>query len=117
MISAQASSPKLGPLTTERLEAGKDWLKQLPDDRWFIQLFATDAVRHAEVENLLRRLPSGGVEMDKVHVYYSDLSGKPRYGVTYGNYASAAAASAAARTLPQVLRANKPYPRQAVRLR
>ena len=117
MIPAQGSSPKLGPLTTERLEAGKDWLQQLPDDRWFIQLFATDAARHAEVENLLRRLPSGGVEMDKVHVYYSDLSGKPRYGVTYGNFASAAAASAAARTLPQVLRANKPYPRQAVRLR
>jgi hypothetical protein len=117
MIPTQGASLKLGPLTTERLEAGQVWLKQLPDDRWFIQLFATDANRHAEVENLLRRLPSGGVEMDKVHVYYSELSGKPRYGVTYGNYASAGAASAAARALPQVLRANKPYPRQAIRLR
>jgi MSHA biogenesis protein MshM len=117
MIPTQGASLKLGPLTTERLEAGQVWLKQLPDDRWFIQLFATDANRHAEVENLLRRLPSGGVEMDKVHVYYSELSGKPRYGVTYGNYASAGAASAAARALPQVVRANKPYPRQAIRLR
>jgi type II secretory pathway predicted ATPase ExeA/septal ring-binding cell division protein DamX len=117
MTPTQGASPKLGPLTTERLEAGQAWLKQLPDDRWFIQLFATDASRHAEVENLLRRLPSGGVEMDKVHVYYSALSGKPRYGVTYGNYASAGAASAAARALPQVLRSNKPYPRQAIRLR
>ena len=117
MIPTQGASLKLGPLTTERLEAGQVWLKQLPDDRWFIQLFATDASRHADVENLLRRLPSSGVEMDKVHVYYSELSGKPRYGVTYGNYASAGAASAAARALPQVLRANKPYPRQAIRLR
>jgi type II secretory pathway predicted ATPase ExeA len=117
MTPAQSASPQLGPLTTERLEAGQAWLKQLPDDRWFIQLFATDASRHAEVENLLRRLPSGAVEMDKVHVYYSELSGKPRYGVTYGNYASAGAASAAVRALPQVLRANKPYPRQAIRLR
>jgi type II secretory pathway predicted ATPase ExeA len=114
---APAASPKLGPLTTERLEAGQAWLKQLPDDRWFIQLFATDASRHAEVENLLRRLPSGGVEMDKIHVYYSELSGKPRYGVTYGDYPSAGAASAAARGLPPALRANRPYPRQAVRLR
>ena len=117
MTPAQSASPQLGPLTTERLEAGQAWLKQLPDDRWFIQLFATDASRHAEVENLLRRLPSGAVEIDKVHVYYSELSGKPRYGVTYGNYASAGAASAAVRALPQVLRANKPYPRQAIRLR
>ena len=114
---AQGASPRLGPLTTDRLEAGQAWLKQLSDDRWFIQLFATDASRHAEVENLLRRLPSGGVEMDKVHVYYSELSGKPRFGVTYGSYPSASAASAAARGLPQVLRVNKPYPRQAVRLR
>ena len=111
------AASKLGPLTTDRLTAGQAWLKQLPDDRWFIQLFATDAARHAEVESLLRRLPSAGVEMDRVHVYYSELSGKPRYGVTYGNYPSAGAASAAAKGLPQVLRANKPYPRQAVRLR
>jgi type II secretory pathway predicted ATPase ExeA/septal ring-binding cell division protein DamX len=117
MIPAQGTSPKLGPLTTARLEAGQVWLQQLPDDRWFIQLFATEASRHAEVENLLRRLPSAGVEMDKVHVYYSELSGKPRYGVTYGSYPSAGAASAAARGLPQVLRVNKPYPRPAMRLR
>lgn len=114
---APGASHKLGPLTTERLDAGQAWLKQLPDDRWFIQLFATDASRHAEVEHLLRRLPSSGVEMDKVHVYYSELSGKPRYGVTYGNYPSAAAASAAVRGLPQMLRVNKPYPRPAIRLR
>jgi septal ring-binding cell division protein DamX len=113
----QVTPHKLGPLTTERLEAGQAWLRQLPDDRWFIQLFATDASRHAEVENLLRRLPSSGVEMDKVHVYYSELSGKPRFGVTYGNFPSAGAASAAARSLPQMLRANKPYPRPAIRLR
>jgi MSHA biogenesis protein MshM len=113
----QGTSHKLGPLTTERLEAGQAWLKQLPDDRWFIQLFATDASRHADVEHLLRRLPPGGVEMDKIHVYYSELSGRPRYGVTYGNYPSAGAASAAVRSLPPMLRANKPYPRPAIRLR
>jgi type II secretory pathway predicted ATPase ExeA len=113
----QATPHKLGPLTTERLEAGQAWLRQLPDDRWFIQLFATDASRHAEVENLLRRLSSSEVEMDKVHVYYSELSGKPRFGVTYGNFSSAGAASAAIRSLPQMLRANKPYPRPAIRLR
>ena len=70
-----------------------------------------------EVESLLRKLASSGVEMSNIRVYYSGLSGKPRYGVTYGDYSSREAASAAMRDLPQVTRINKPYPRQAVRLR
>jgi MSHA biogenesis protein MshM len=109
--------PKVGPLTRERLEAGQDWLKQLPDDRWFIQVFATDASQHAEIETLLRRLSSSMPEMSKVHVYYSELSGKPRLGVMYGDYPTRAAASAAIRGLPELLRASKPYPRKVIRLR
>ncbi len=119
-VPAAAGQPgpaNVGPLTRERLDAGRSWLAPLPDDRWFVQLFDTDASRHGDVEAFLRRLSSSGIEMDNIHVYYSDLSGKPRYGVTYGNYSSRAAASAALHGLPQFVRINKPYPRQAVRLR
>jgi len=80
-------------------------------------VFATDAGRHGEIETLLRRLSSGKTDMSNVHVYYSELSGAPRYGVTYGDFATREAASAAIRGLPLALRANKPYPRQVVRLR
>ena len=80
-------------------------------------MFATDAHRHGEVEGLLRKLSSGPTDMGNIHVYYSELSGKPRFGVTYGSYASSAAASAAMRDLPAALKVNKPYPRQVVRLR
>ena len=113
----QQAEPKVGRLTLERLEAGRTWLEQLPDDRWFIQIFATDANRHAEVETLLRRLASSKVDMDRIHVYHSDLSGKPRFGVTYGDYATSAAAAAAMRGLPEPLQSSQPYPRQVVRLR
>ena len=115
----QSAKKKVGRLTQERLDASKAWLEQLPNERWFIQLFATDANRNAEVEALLRKLPStiAEVDADKVRVYYSELSGTPRYGVIYGDFASREAASAAIRTLPKQLRASKPYPRQAVRLR
>ena len=116
-VAAAAPQPAVGPLTRERLEAGRAWLAQLPDDGWFIQIFATDASRHGEVETLLRKLSSSGIEMSKIHVYYSELSGKPRYGITYGNYPSRGAATAALRDLPQLVRINRPYPRQAVRLR
>ena len=109
--------PKVGRLTRERLEAGRAWLEQLPDDRWFIQIFAADAGHHAEIETLLRRFSSSKIEMSSIHVYYSELSGKPRFGVTYSDYATREAASAALRELPKPLRASKPYPRQVVRLR
>ena len=98
----EPAEPAVGRLTLERLEAGRAWLEQLPDDQWFIQVFATDASRHGDVETLLRKLSSSGIEMSNIHVYYSGLSGKPRYGITYGNYPSRSAASAAMRGLPQV---------------
>ncbi|MBI5110181.1 MAG: AAA family ATPase [Rhodocyclales bacterium] len=109
--------PKAGRLTRARLEASKPWLEQLPNDRWFIQVFATDASHYGEVESLLRRLPEAGEDAEKLRVYYSELSGAPRYGVIYGDYSSREAASAAIRTLPRQLRSSKPYPRQAIRLR
>jgi MSHA biogenesis protein MshM len=116
-IAPPPVQPKAGPLTVARLEAGRTWLEQLPNDRWFIQLFATDASRHGEIEGFLRKLSSNKMKMDKVHVYYSELSGKPRYGITYGEYSTRDEAAAAMRELPKSLRAGKPYPRQVVRLR
>ena len=108
---------KIGRLTRDRLESSKAWLDQLPNDRWFIQVFAADATRHAEVESLLRKLPATGDDAEHIRVYYSELSGTPRYGVIYGDFASREAASTAIRSLPKVLRGSKPYPRQAIRLR
>ena len=117
----QVQSPngraKLGRLTREKLETSRPWLEQLPNNHWFIQVFATDASRHAEVEALLRRLTTMNDDLEKVRVYYSELSGAPRYGVIYGDYSSREAASAAIRALPKQLRSSKPYPRQAIRLR
>ncbi|MDO8789104.1 MAG: AAA family ATPase [Sulfuritalea sp.] len=115
--SPQPAKPKVGPLTLERLEAGSAWLEKLSDDRWFIQIFAADADHHAEVETLLRKLSSSTTELGNIHVYYSDLSGKPRFGVMYGDYPTRAAATGAMRELATPLLTNQPYPRQVVRLR
>ncbi len=106
-----------GPLTQERLKAGQSWLKEMPDNRWFLQLLAKDVEQHAQIEAFLTKAASGGADMGKLHVYHSDLSGKPRYGVIYGDYPSQDAALAAARKLPPVLQSARPYPRQVIRLR
>lgn len=108
---------KVGRMTRERLESSRPWLEQLPSDRWFIQIFAADAERHGEVESLLRRLAATGEDSDQLRVYFSELSGRPRYGVIYGEYPSREKATAAMRGLSKQLRANKPYPRPATRLR
>ncbi|MCM2287618.1 MAG: AAA family ATPase [Sulfuritalea sp.] len=113
----QALKPKPGRLTLERIEAGRLWLQQASNARWFVQVFDADASRHAEVETLLRGLSENNIDLAGVHAYYSELSGKPRYGVIYGDFASREAAAAAIRDLPKPLRANQPYPRQVARLR
>ena len=106
-----------GPLTLARLEAGRAWLEKLPDGRWFIQVITTNAGRHDTIEALLSGLSPADVDMNKVYVYYSELSGKPRYGITYGDYSSREEAIEAIRNLPRPLQASKPYARQIVRLR
>ena len=114
---APATLPKVGPLTAERLEAGRAWLEQVPNDHWFVQVYDTDARRHGEIEALLHRVQRENNEIGNVHVYFSELSGAPRFGVTYGSYATGAAAAMALRNLPKSLKASKPYPRQVLRLR
>ncbi|MDA8258920.1 MAG: AAA family ATPase [Betaproteobacteria bacterium] len=114
---SQTPKPRPGRLTLERIEAGRLWLQQASNARWFVQVFDTDASRHAEVETLLRNLSASNMDLAGIHAYYSELSGKPRYGVIYGDFASREAATAAISDLPKQLRANQPYPRQVARLR
>ena len=114
---APRSEPKVGKLTRERMQAGKEWLAKASDDHWFIQVSAADADRQGELETLLRKLSASKIDMENIRVYYSGLSGQPRFGVIYGDYPSRAAASAAINNLPKPFHASKPYPRQVVRLR
>lgn len=111
-----AVNRKVGKLTLERLEAGNAWLEEMTNDHWFIQIYSTEADRHAEIETMLRRLSSQKIDMNKLHVYYSELSGEARYGIMFDDYPSRAAAFAAIRKLPKSVLANKPYPRKVIRL-
>lgn len=110
-------SAHLPPLVRSRLEAGHLWLEQAPNNHWFIQLFATDADRPQEVAAALDKVMASAIDTNKIHIYYSTLSGKPRYGIVYGEYPTQAAAIAAMAGLPAVSGASKPYPRQVSRLR
>lgn len=104
------------PLTEQALERGKQWLAAAPDSAWFLQLHAVDADDASKVEDYLRRFGKDA-QMENVRVYASDLSGRLRYGVVYGQYADRTTAEAAVAELPAWVRASRPFPRQVKRLR
>lgn len=101
----------------QRVDATTAWLNSAPDERWFLQLLASDADQREQIEAYVRKLTALRIDMSKLRIYYSELSGKPRYGVIYGDYPTRDAALAAARKLPPTLRAGHPYPRQVKKLR
>ncbi len=70
-----------------------------------------------EMYTYLHRAKASGIDLENLRIYASSLSGKPRYGVIYGEYPTRAAAKAAITHLPAPLRTSQPYPRQVIRLR
>ena len=112
-----ADSKALGPLTRESLLAGREWLAASPDHRWFLQLYATGEDNHPMIETYLQAAKTAGAPMADIRTYRSSLSGSPRIGVVFGSFGSHQEARAAIRTLPGVVRASNPYPRQVVKLR
>jgi MSHA biogenesis protein MshM len=103
-------------LTDQALDKGRDWMATAPDQRWFLQLYAVDVNEQAKVEDYLQHLKATQA-VDKARAYRSDLSGKMRYGVIYGDFADRAAAVDAIDQLPKWVQATHPYPRQVKRLR
>ena len=106
-----------GTLTTEYLKTSRIWLDRTPNDRWFLQLVAKDEINRNQIEAFLHDATAAGANMGNVRVYFSELSGKPKYGIIYGEFPNRAAALAAVKTLPPMLKATQPYPRQVIRLR
>ncbi|MDX9994309.1 MAG: AAA family ATPase [Rhodocyclaceae bacterium] len=94
------------------------WIESVNADRWFIQLYATiDDSRPDLVERFVINARRSGLEPDLVRVYYSSFGEMSRYGVIYGDYASRKDAVKVLNTLPAELKRNRPYVRQAIRLR
>ncbi|MFZ3222031.1 MAG: AAA family ATPase [Rugosibacter sp.] len=104
------------PLTQARLASAEHWLQQTANDRWFIQLWTTDVTQQAEIERFLEKASEYDQD-NQLRVYLSSLSGKPRYGIIYGDYPTHEAALKAKKLLPDMLAKNNPYPRQVIRLR
>jgi MSHA biogenesis protein MshM len=111
------------PLTAQAMERGRVWLASAQENHWFLQLYGAEASNAASVEEYLQKLTKSApgsatvTPSENIHVYLSDLSGKMRYGVIYGDYPDRDAALVAIGSLPSWVQSSGPYPRQVKRLR
>lgn len=115
--SAQVPQGGLPPRLEKSLAESQPWLNSAPQHKWFLQLLTTVAIHPELVEAFLVRAHNAGVDMDKVRVFHSSLSGTARYGVIYGDYASRQDAVNDLKNLPLALKSHNPYARQVIQLR
>jgi MSHA biogenesis protein MshM len=105
------------PLLDKLLADSRPWLDSVADNRWFLQLFTTDGVGPEQAELFLARARTLAVELPHLRAYHAKIGTINRYGVVYGDYASRKDAVNALDDLPASLKQNRPYARQAIRLR
>jgi type II secretory pathway predicted ATPase ExeA len=112
------TAPQTPPSFDDLLATTHLWIDNVPNNRWFIQLFSTADDRHPEqVQATLAEIRQTGVDMAQLRVYHSALGGTGRYGVIYGEYPSLGAAAKALDALPASLKRHRPYVRQTTRLK
>ena len=103
------------PTLAERIAASEDWLRSTPGGHYVVQLLNVDSERQDEVVDFLAtRTPA--LDAQRLHVYRSNLSGRDRIGVVYGDYASRKEADADRRRLARIC-GGAPYVRPLSKLR
>ena len=115
--TATTTTPAEKPLTlSERIAATDEWLKITPDTHFFIQLLSTDGNNHRGVAIFIEN-NTKALDPQEIRVYRSNLSGRDRLGVIYGDYASTDAAGAELAKLVDVNPTSRPYIRAIRKLR
>jgi type II secretory pathway predicted ATPase ExeA/septal ring-binding cell division protein DamX len=108
---------RTGPLTRRFIKDGDLWLAKADDNRWFLQLTASDGRNPEAIETFLRNLAKSDISIEQVRAYYASTDNIQRFGVIYGDFESRAAALAELTSLPQSVRASRPFVRQVAQLR
>jgi len=110
-------SPSATPLVDTSLAAGKQWIQNAPTNRWFLQLYSVDSSKIQQVETFLAQAKESGLDMAQTRAYQSDLSGKMRCGVIYGDFSSDLEANQAIKQLPPSIQSSNPFARPIKQLR
>lgn len=104
------------PLVSRRLQASRDWLARPATGGLTIQLLLSDDDDLAKVEKLLSSQPYNGLLPD-IYLYRSQVNGRQRWNLLYGEFDSKAQALASLADLPARVRLHQPYLRSLTALR
>lgn len=99
----QARTQPQQPAASTAPAAGAGWYAGQPAQQFTLQVFAT-----ANEQNARQFVQANG---GQYHYFRKLHNGQPLYVVTYGSFASAAAARSAIEQLPDGVKRNKPWPR------
>lgn len=104
------------PLVSRRLQASRDWLQQQADGQLTIQLLLTENDDLHELENLLSGQPYKEI-LSNLYLYRSEVAGRQRWNLLYGEFDSKTEALAALADLPAGARSHQPFLRSLAALR
>ncbi len=114
--TATSNAESQNPLLQERLAATRDWLVQVPDNHYSIQLFMARTLDAEAVERFLRGAAKK-LDGEKIYIYETRINGRPMYSVLYDEYPSRQLARVTLKSLPDDLQSSKPYLRRVSALR
>jgi len=115
-VATPAAEPSPFPLTDAALAAQAQWMAQVDDDTWFIQLHTNTDAPPAQLEAQIARARAALPDA-RIRAYSASLGDATRTGVVTGSYATEQDALSALQALPADYRARGAYIRQARRLR
>jgi len=103
------------PRVSQRLQASRDWLRKT-DKGLTIQLLLSDDDDLAKIEKLLGKQSYEGL-LSAIYLARSEVDGRPRWNVLYGDFDSKSKALAAIADLPDEMRRHQPFLRSISALR
>jgi len=109
------SGPIFGdPLLEQRLQATEDWLNRA--EGYSLQVMQTPEENTVALLTFLRK-PEIQLLLEDIYIYQEIQRDRKIWSVVYKDFAEAALALAAIKTLPDILQRNKPYLRRIEKLR
>ena len=104
------------PVVSERLQASRHWLARSGASGLTIQLLLSEDDDLAKLEELLSNQPYSDL-LPNIYLYRSEVNGRQRWNVLYGEFDARSKALAALADLPARVQVQQPYLRSLTALR
>lgn len=116
LAQQDSPTPPEEPTLAERITSTGEWIKATPENHYFIQLLSTDGNNEIGVRQFIEGAASK-LDYRQIRVYRSNLSGRDRLGVIYGDFVTWETANTELAKLAEIPLEGKPYIRAVSKLK